>query len=70
MWGDSVNHMAISLVHQMPEENDIFIFPAGLRHWVFPFKSNVERISVSGNILFDQDSRVNYFQKPEQEEKK
>jgi len=70
MWGDSINHMAISLVHQMPEEGDLFIFPAGLRHWVFPFKSKVERISVSGNILFDQDSRVNYFQKPEKEEKK
>jgi hypothetical protein len=70
MWGDSGGRMSISLVHQMPEENDIYIFPADLRHWVFPFKSKVERISVSGNILFDQDSRVNYFQKPEEEEKK
>ena len=71
MWGDSVNHMAISLVHQMPKENDIYIFPAGLRHWVFPFKSDVTRISVSGNILFsDQDSRLSYFQQTKKEEKK
>ena len=69
MWGDSLNHTAISLVHHMPEEGDLFIFPAGLKHWVFPFKSKVERISVSGNILFDQDSRVNYFQTPEEEKK-
>lgn len=36
-----------------PENNDIFIFPAKLRHQVSPFKSNCERISVSGNIVFD-----------------
>ena len=34
-----------------PKEKDIFIFPAWLKHWVYPFKSNIERISVSGNIL-------------------
>ena len=63
IWGDTVGHMAISMVHQMPAEKDIFIFPAGLKHWVFPFRSNVTRISVSGNILFEgQDSRVNYFE--------
>jgi|TARA_R100001530_G_scaffold3368_3_gene5021 hypothetical protein len=66
MWGDSVNHMAISLVHQMPEENDIYIFPAGLKHWVFPFRSKVERISVSGNIMFEQDSRLSYFEGPKE----
>jgi len=33
-----------------PEENDIFIFPAWLKHWVAPFKSDCTRISVSGNI--------------------
>ena len=45
----------------MPATRDLFIFPANLDHWVFPFKSNVERISVSGNILFDQDSRMDYL---------
>ena len=28
----------------------MFIFPASLKHWVFPFKSNCVRISVSGNV--------------------
>ena len=28
----------------------MFIFPAWLKHWVAPFKSNVKRISVSGNV--------------------
>jgi hypothetical protein len=34
----------------MPEENDMFIFPAWLKHWVAPYKSDVTRISVSGNV--------------------
>tara|TARA_R100000231_G_scaffold28581_1_gene25379 strand:- start:160 stop:822 length:663 start_codon:yes stop_codon:yes gene_type:complete len=33
-----------------PEEGDIFIFPAWLKHWVAPFKSDCVRISVSGNV--------------------
>ena len=33
-----------------PEEGDMFIFPAWLKHWVAPFKSNCVRISVSGNV--------------------
>ena len=33
-----------------PEEGDMYIFPAWLKHWVAPFKSNCTRISVSGNI--------------------
>ena len=33
-----------------PEEGDIFIFPAWLKHWVAPYKSDCERISVSGNV--------------------
>ena len=28
----------------------MFIFPAWLKHWVAPFKSDVTRISVSGNV--------------------
>jgi len=51
----------ISVVHQLPKTGDIYVFPASLKHWVFPFRSPVTRVSVSGNILFDQDSRVNYF---------
>ena len=33
-----------------PEEGDMFIFPSHLEHWVYPFKSKVTRISVSGNL--------------------
>jgi len=33
-----------------PEENDMYIFPAWLKHWVAPFKSDCTRISVSGNV--------------------
>jgi len=53
----------ISVVHQLPKTGDLYIFPASLKHYVFPFKSPVTRVSVSGNILFDQDSRIDYFTK-------
>ena len=36
----------------LPREGMMFMFPASLRHFVPPFKSNVTRISVSGNIDF------------------
>jgi len=39
----------------MPYNNQIFIFPAWVKHYVTPFKSNVKRISVSGNLTFDRD---------------
>ncbi len=34
----------------MPKENDMYIFPAWLKHWVAPYKSDCVRISVSGNV--------------------
>ena len=46
------NYQFIDSVTMMPKTGDIFIFPASLKHWVFPFRSKVERISVSGNIAF------------------
>ena len=42
---DCVTYMSF-----FPEENDMFIFPAWLKHWVAPFKSDCVRISVSGNV--------------------
>ena len=57
------NHQCISVVHQMPEDGDLYIFPSNLKHWVFPFKSNATRISVSGNVLLDEDSRFSYYGK-------
>ena len=46
------NQQYIDVVNRMPNTGDIFIFPASLKHWVFPFRSKVERVSVSGNITF------------------
>jgi|TARA_R110002020_G_scaffold107264_2_gene249227 uncharacterized protein (TIGR02466 family) len=34
----------------VPEVGDFFIFPADLKHYVNHFKSNGERISISGNL--------------------
>jgi|LakMenEpi03Aug12_release.lakeMendotaPanAssembly.Ray.scaffolds.fasta_scaffold01482_39 hypothetical protein len=42
----------ISNVNCFPEKGDFFIFPATLEHFVFPFKSDCERISVSANFNF------------------
>ena len=33
-----------------PQTGDLYFFPAQLPHWVTPYKSNVQRISVSGNL--------------------
>ena len=63
------NRQCISVVHRMPATRDLFIFPASLEHWVFPFRSSVERVSVSGNILFDQDSRMDYLGPVSKEDK-
>jgi uncharacterized protein (TIGR02466 family) len=34
-----------------PEEGDIYLFPAWLIHYVYPFNANVERISFSTNFF-------------------
>jgi hypothetical protein len=34
-----------------PEAGDILFFPASLKHTVYPFKSNVERVSISFNVF-------------------
>ena len=36
--------------HLTPKTGDLFVFPAKLQHTVPPFKSDVTRISVSGNL--------------------
>jgi hypothetical protein len=51
IYGDG-DDQCININHCMPVTRDLFIFPAFLKHWVFPFKSDVERVSVSGNIVF------------------
>ena len=43
-----------------PEELDMFIFPAWLKHWVSPFKSDCTRIvRVSGNVHDSAPTRIN-----------
>ena len=49
------NRQAITYQAHFPEEKDLFIFPAWLKHYVAPFKSDVERISVSGNLASNVD---------------
>ena len=34
-----------------PEVGDMYIFPAWVKHWVYPFASDCTRVSVSGNVL-------------------
>ena len=36
--------------HVTPRTGDMYVFPAQQQHWVAPFKSDVTRISVSGNL--------------------
>tara|TARA_Y100001951_G_scaffold97372_1_gene97036 strand:+ start:227 stop:709 length:483 start_codon:yes stop_codon:yes gene_type:complete len=46
---------SISSFAKLPLAGDIFIFPAWLNHHVNAFKSDVERISVSGNIIMKKE---------------
>jgi len=61
LYGDG-NRQSITYQSVKPDERDIFIFPAWIKHYVAPFYSNVTRISVSGNIsnsvLLNQIKRV------------
>lgn len=42
----------IAEVPIFPEKNECYIFPGSLVHTVYPFKSDCERVSVSGNFRF------------------
>ena len=48
-YGDNIGYCKNGITY-MPKEKDIFFFPAGLTHMVYPFKSKVERVSVSVNF--------------------
>ena len=49
LYGDG-NRQSITYQSVVPQDRDIFIFPAWIKHFVAPFYSDVTRISVSGNI--------------------
>ena len=48
-YGDSIGYCNTGSIMN-PVEKDIYFFPAKLHHMVYPFKSKVERISVSVNF--------------------
>ena len=52
MYGESQPH-AINYKYFFPQEGDFFIFPAMLRHFVSPFLSEGERVSVSANFQLE-----------------
>ena len=62
LYGDG-NRQSITYQSVKPDERDIFIFPAWIKHYVAPFYSDVTRISVSGNIsnsvFLNQIKKVN-----------
>ena len=53
--GDSDKKNSLTNNSFFPEEGDMFIFPAWLKHWVYPYRSDVIRVSVSGNIVDSLD---------------
>ena len=57
--GDGDKKNSITNNSFFPQEGDMFIFPAWLKHWVYPYKSNVVRISVSGNVV--NSFEIKYF---------
>jgi len=52
LWGDTGSTMAITQNTRLPKTKEMYIFPASTRHMVYPYKSNVTRISMSGNLFF------------------
>ena len=43
-----------------PTNGDFFIFPSWLNHYVYPFRSPGQRVSMSGNIWLKSDSSPSY----------
>ena len=66
LYGDG-NRQSITYQSVKPQDRDIFIFPAWIKHYVAPFYSDVTRISVSGNITNSID--LNQFNKNKDEKK-
>ena len=50
IYGDGTRE-AVTHHSFIPKAGDMYIFPAWLKHWVYPFKSDCTRISVSGNVV-------------------
>jgi|DEB0MinimDraft_10_1074344.scaffolds.fasta_scaffold05881_3 uncharacterized protein (TIGR02466 family) len=52
---------AVSNKSVFPEENMMLVFSSSLRHSVYPYKSNVERISLSGNFEVINKKNGSYY---------
>ena len=50
LYGD-VEEYCITAQSLFPEEGDMYVFPAWVKHWVYPFTTDCKRISVSGNVI-------------------
>ena len=59
-YGDHIGYCNTGMMMN-PQEKDIYIFPSKLHHMVYPFKSKVERISVSINFA-DKESAMRNLQ--------
>jgi hypothetical protein len=49
LYGEGIRD-CITYMSYFPKDGDMFIFPAWLKHWVSPYKSDCVRVSVSGNV--------------------
>lgn len=56
MWGEGSTNDVIVANNRLPKTGEFYIFPTHLRHMVYPFKSDVIRISMSGNLGYVNDS--------------
>ena len=50
-YGEQLPHARCQYGPIKPQVGDIYIFPAWLKHYVYPYKSTGQRVSVSGNII-------------------
>jgi len=51
--GGTFKNLFLNTHAHLPSVGDMFIFPAVLPHWVYPFKTTEgERVSISGNVRF------------------
>jgi len=49
--GNDTHKLFLQTHSHLPSVGDLFIFPASLPHWVYPFKyTEGERVSISGNV--------------------
>ena len=49
-YGESQHYFINQAYSIFPKKYDMFIFPGTLKHFVYPYKSNCTRISLSGNL--------------------